>query len=41
MHPAAKAVAHTALKTWIAKCRIVDESGASKRQHRKLRLTHR
>jgi hypothetical protein len=33
-NPAAKAVAHTALKTWIAECRIVDESGVPARQQR-------
>jgi site-specific recombinase XerD len=27
-HPVHKSVAHTALKTWITDCRIVDESGA-------------
>jgi hypothetical protein len=41
MHPAAKAVAHTALKTWIAECRVVDESGAQAQRHWELRLTHR
>jgi len=30
-HPAVPAVAHTALKSWIADCRIVDESGATAR----------
>ncbi len=31
MHPVAKSVAYQALKTWIADCRIVDESGAPAR----------
>lgn len=41
MHPAAKAVAHTALETWIAECRLVDESGVPARRQLELPLTHR
>ena len=36
MHPAAKADAHTALETWIAECRLVDESGVPARRQLEL-----